>query len=149
MQQPGPDEITLWREILAGIVGVATGAVGFGYLSGQKSRDIDNHETRLKALEDVLARFAANCAGQHKEMLAEIRRETLAVVRQHDTEAQLKVAEQLYQLNITSTLTMRMQEEMSKDIEAIFARLNRRREDRPVADSRRADDPARPGGEVL
>ena len=141
MAQPSPDDITLWREILAGIIGVATGAVGVGYFSGRKSRDIDQHETRLKALEDVLAKFAANCSAQHQAMLEEVRRDTLATVRQVDSEGQLKVAEQLHQINIHLALTMRMQEEMSKDIEAVFERLNRRQSDQPKPLGRRGDDP--------
>lgn len=152
MQQPSADEITLWREILAGVIGVATGAVGVGYFGGRKSRDLEQHETRLKALEDVLAKFASNCAAQHKAMLDEVRRDTLATVRMAESENQLKIADQLHQINIHQALTMRMQEEMSKDVESIFERLNRRQSDAiaPQGTARRFDDPQqRIAGDVL
>lgn len=141
MQQPSADEVTLWREILAGVIGVATGAVGVGYFSGRKSRDLDQHETRLKALEDVLARFASNCASQHHAMLEEVRRDTLVTVRQAETEGQLKIADQLHQINLQLTRTTLMYEEMGKDIEAIFQRLNRRHSDQTKPLGRRSDDP--------
>ena len=125
--QHGGDDLGFWRWVATAAVGLLTGAVGWAWASRGVLEDL--RAADRKAVDDVKAIKVAMAACQATFIGS--------MIDKKQGEEALKHAEQMAEIRTNMAVMVAMQGEMKEDIKDIFARLNRRSDDRKCGDERR------------
>lgn len=123
-------EISVWVGIVSGSLGFVAGLVSGVWWIASKSKDIASHGESINEIN-------RRCEQQRAEMLTEIEKKVCSVVRMAIKDMLLDCKDRDAKTATDIALLTQSMAQMQLDVEAIFERLNRRRDDHGQGERRR------------
>ena len=150
-QPPTAEELGWWRELLAWIGSAAVAVASGAWIVGSRTREMQDrqdalekeqqdHRARLAELEAQRHAVAQACREQHRAIFEDLRKEVCQTIMLAIKDAKIDSNREMATMTTALELHTQALKAIQADIEAIFARLNRRREDKFVTYGRREND---------